>query len=241
MSTETPAPSPKGKVTGKIGAFFQKKYLGVKGLYWVGIFILAIAIYAWKMRDTASEAAAADDTAVAGDATPTVDDAAGDASYQEAYPTIAQGTVTVTQPVKPELANQSITSNTEWVTKGTAYLLTKGIPGTASINALNLYLSGGQLSITQRRYVDMVLAEYGAPPYTDEVSQNQPQARNLIRYVRQAGQQGVYAHYDDSTIWLLTAEQWAAIPAAQRKFVELPPGDPVWSYPRYRSNGTRIN
>lgn len=174
MSNNTPPPAPPknggGKLTSKIGAVFQRKVLGVKVLYLVGIFVLVLGIYAWRMRDTATTAvdAATDATAdVGGDGSETTIPA-GTAGYESLATT---GTVVAAPSTAGEAgANSAITSNEQWLKAGTAFLNAQGISSTDAFNALSIYVNGGSLSVKQKGYVDRVIVEYGVPPYSDNVA-----------------------------------------------------------------------
>lgn len=238
MSADAPTPRPRGGFA-KIGAVFQRKVLGVKVLYWTALFVGVLAFYAWRMRSDVEVEAAGDAAAPTGDELASGEDVAGDgAAYVSPYSGLTGGgTVVVAQPdtaIDPDLANQSITSNVEWTTRGVAFLQSsQNVPGTVALNALQAYLDGKTLSTTQRRYVDAVISELGTPPFADMIGGVGDGTRTLVRYIRPAGRQAVYAQYSDNTLWLLSSPEYTAL--GRPKFVDVPLSDPVWQFPRFDS------
>lgn len=193
----------------RIKELLNRKFLGLKGLYWLGIFVLGIGVYAWFMRSnipspTAEVTDEVSDTEVTGET--------GDVAFGEAVPSVPSGTVVVQQPVvDSSLANNAIQDNATWVTRGVQLLVGQGVSGSIAQTTLQTYLAGGQLSTVQRGYVDRVIKEFGIPPFNESTSQvTDTPAAAPVRYVRLDGAQGViYRVESDGSLTPFSKETWS--------------------------------
>jgi LysM repeat protein len=145
-----------------------KKVLGVPALYLALGFVLVLAVFAWKMQSTPK---ASDDSA---DVTPAESSDDTILRESETYPALPLGTVTAPPPTPAGPSNTTITSNDDWLRKGVAFLITRQYgPGDAQ-QALSLYLEGGQLTYAQGQMRDLVIREYGIPPYPTAIGGTLP-------------------------------------------------------------------
>lgn len=229
----------------KLGAIFQRKVLGLKVLYWVGIFVVILGIYAWRMRvndpDGGEDAApAGDDVGAAADAAA----AAGDVGFQQAYPTPPSGTVVVAPPVPVVI--DPVVDNDLWQSQAVGILIKDGISSTQALRTVTTFLDGGQLSIVERGQIEFVLEQIGQPPapsyagqvsYRDVLDPVSPGVPNAIKYVSLAGKpKDRWIFRDDNTLQYLTEAEWKGL---GRPYVKpLPATHVVWTYPITRPNPT---
>lgn len=140
--------------------FASKKVLGVPVLYLIGGAVAILVIVAWKMKPSKPDAVdetPADAADVGGETADPYDDF-------ETKGTVIVSPTAVPNP-DPSLANQSITTNQEWVMKGTAFLLAHNkASGTEASGALNKYLNGQDRSYEEEILVNLVIGELGLPP-----------------------------------------------------------------------------
>ncbi len=141
--------------------FAQKKVLGVPILYVIGAAVVIFAVVAWKLKPSAGSSQAEEAPADAADTGGDLPD-----PYDEFE---TKGTVIVNPNPVPnpdqDLANQGIQTNTEWLTKGTQYLITeKNATGTAAASALTKYINGQDRSFDEDMWVNAVIKEFGLPP-----------------------------------------------------------------------------
>jgi cytoskeletal protein RodZ len=220
------SPTLKGK-----GSFLSKRVLGVKVLYWLAVLVLVGALYAWKMQ--ASTPAKSDAPVESPQDTGT------DVPQAESYPAPSSGTVIVAPASsQPSLDNSSIETNEQWVKKGTAFLIKSGKTGTYSAEALGAYLDGAQLSTEQRAKVNMVINEYGLPPYlaptqTVEAPQSVSNEGSVTGYAQREGpqHQAVYAVYSNQTLRWVQQAEWKQLGGPIDQLYKYPASDPIWSYP----------
>lgn len=147
----------------------KRKVLGVPLLYLVLGFVVILAAVAWKMKPSAGTAAAVDtqpehasDTILSGDPGQTL-------------PPMPLGTVTTTvsSPPTDTVPNSSITTNDQWLSRGTMFLADKGVsPGEAQL-ALQTYLAGNEVTFQQGQWRDAVIRELGTPPYQQDIGPTQ--------------------------------------------------------------------
>ncbi|HEY6018772.1 MAG TPA: peptidoglycan-binding domain-containing protein [Candidatus Paceibacterota bacterium] len=162
MSTEATVPTTKT---------LNKKVLGVPVLYLAGGFVAILAVLAWRMKSAPStpDTAATDTTGAAGSTDTSLISDAG------VYPEMPVGTVTTGAVAStPALENASIQDNDEWLKRGVAFLIGRGIPAGEAQLALSTYLSGNQLSSAQGTMRDQTISELGLPPFPPDVVQDQP-------------------------------------------------------------------
>ena len=240
----------------KFKELMGRKFLGLKGLYWLLILVVAFGVYAFLSKDEVEPVV--EDVPVTDEVSDT--DAAGlagtgaNAAFVSPYAALASGgggTVVVQNSGSgaegSTLANDSIRDNIEWTRRGVAFLTAKGIKATSAQTALSLYLTGGALSTTQEGWVNQVMSELGVPPYADEVTRvgdNVPTPvvtapRSLVRYVKKAGHSYVFAQYSDNTVHLMAYEALREL-QKQKRFTEadiIPASDPIWTYPTYNLGG----
>ena len=202
----------------KFKTLMERKFLGIKGLYWLGIFVALIAAYAFFSKTTVSdvpdEVSDTDAPGVDESGLAEVSDTAMTASVGDPYSSLAGaggGTVIVAQapPTGAAPSNTEIYDNVEWARKGVAFLTAKGVKGTAAQTAISAYLTGGALSQQQSGWIDQLIAEYGTPPYADDVTS--VGTRSLVEYVRPAGSNEVYARYSDGDLTYLTYTEYARL------------------------------
>jgi hypothetical protein len=86
-------------------------------------------------------------------------------------PDVPTGTVVVApMATDPTLANPSISSNEEWLSKGVAYLGTsRNVSGGTAQAALQAYLDGASMSYDQGVMRDAVISQYGLPPFVGPI------------------------------------------------------------------------
>lgn len=141
--------------------FAAKKVAGVPVLYLLGGGVVILAIVAWKMKPSADSAKADE---VPADASGAVEDGSDPYDQFETKGTVIVSPNPVPNPDQ-ELANQSIQSNEEWLTKGVQFLISKNkATGTMAETALSKYLNGQDRSYNENELVDSVIAEFGRPP-----------------------------------------------------------------------------
>ena len=152
MSTAPVAPA--------TASFFNRKFLNVPYLYWAAGFVAVLALLAWRMKPSAAAEVEEDEGA---------DDSGYDSggALAEQYPDMPTGTVIVA-PNPPEqdnsLDNQSITDNETWLKRGVAFLVGRGTGAGEAQAALQTYLEGKDMSYSQGKLRDTVIAELGMPP-----------------------------------------------------------------------------
>lgn len=225
----------------KVSAFLNRKILGIKVLYLIAVGVVGLAVAAYVIKPKDAEIDEVSDVSADGGAGAV--DAAGGASASGAaevsdtaaiaYPTPPSGTVIVQQPgpsPSDGAVNESVLSNTEWLTRGTSFLVSNKVGGTTAQTALSTYLAGGQLSVVQRSYVDMVIAEYGLPPQGTE-GRPGSDVRTFIEYIRHPTTGGVFAVYSDNTIYGLSSAARKRVEAEGEPIRLAPSGDIVWGYP----------
>lgn len=219
----TDAPTPHGAALDP-KTLAKRRVLGIPVLYLIGGAVLLLALYAWKAKAKAPAKAA--DTPAEEDVT----DAGDYVPSDGLFPTLPTGTV-VTAPstsTTADNANSSIDTNSEWLTRGVAYLGTKGIGGGAAQGALQAYLTGVQLSTVQGRYRDMVVAELGLPP--DPVDLPDPaSASEATSYIRRTGTAALYRALPDGSLDWIDRAEWDA--AGRPSPTDIPATDPVWLRP----------
>lgn len=145
--------------------FLRKKVAGIPVIYLAGGFAVVLAAIAWTMKPNSAASKeietpveSADDTIL---------------REREQYPALPLGTVgggyapVVSDGGNPNNdGNASIDTNETWLRKGVTYLITKHgkNPGEAQ-TALSLYLDSAALSYDQGAMRDLVIREYGIPPF----------------------------------------------------------------------------
>ena len=141
--------------------FAAKKVLGVPILYLIGAAVAILVVVAWKMKPSAESPASED---VPADAAGGAEDGSDPYDDFETKGTVIVQPTTVPNP-DPNLANQSITTNQEWVVKGVALLLKDNkASGTQASSALNKYLNGQDRSYEEDILVNLVIKDLGLPP-----------------------------------------------------------------------------
>lgn len=227
---------------GKVSAFLNRKVFGIKVLYLLAVAVVGLGIAAYVIKpktDSADEVSDVDET--------TTDDEAAESGTEVSdaeylYPDAPTGTVTVS-PAPVELnggENESIVDNASWLSRGVAFLVGNGLSGTVAQSALQTYLSGGSLSVSQKSYVDKVIAEYGLPPDgTDSPAAKTVKTRAVSRYVRPSNGADYFIVYSDKTLRKTTVRELKALNKYD-KVQTLPLSDPVWSYPVYDTSGRLV-
>lgn len=141
-----------------VKALASKRVLGVPVLYLVGAGVAVLAVYAWRLKPASEGPPSASEDPSSADAT--------DVVASDTLPTLPQGTVVAasTTASGSGASNSSIETNSDWLRKGVAYLISLGKnPGDSQV-ALQTYLSGSSLSYAQGQMRDYVVKEYGIPP-----------------------------------------------------------------------------
>jgi hypothetical protein len=141
--------------------FAAKKVLGVPVLYVVGAAVIILAIVAWKLKPAAGSTQAEEAPADAADTEKDIPDP------YDGFET--QGTVVVsptpTPAPDPNLSNQSITTDSQWITRGINLLVQdKGVSGTEAAAALNKYLNDQDRTYDENDWVNYVIKQLGPPP-----------------------------------------------------------------------------
>jgi hypothetical protein len=143
-------------------ALMSKKVAGIPVIYIVGLFVAILAVVAWRMKP------AAEPTEEPVDPTATEEDdpfGSGDPSYPGGAPTF------VANPTPPYLspdANQgpgSIDDNMKWLRRSIEWLVGQGHASVDQATvALQKYLSGEHLSVSEGKLRDLAISHYGLPP-----------------------------------------------------------------------------
>lgn len=142
---------------GFIGKLRERKILGVPAIYYVAALVVGLAIYAWRLKPAASS-----EVVDVVDESLTVDPVTG-----ESFPAMPVGTVSVAPSVAgsvPSTDNASILDNPEWLRKGVAELTRRDVSPVEAQRALQLYLSGADMSYVQGRWAETIIRELGLPP-----------------------------------------------------------------------------
>ena len=134
----------------------HKKVAGIPVLYLAAAAVAILAVVAWKMKPTASPEPPSDNGGSVADNAIDPTDYSGLAT---------QGTVTVQPSTTPTDANPSITSNSDWVSKGVQWLVAEGkADGTTAVTALSNYINDSDLTFDQNTLVNLWIKQAGPPP-----------------------------------------------------------------------------
>lgn len=202
--------------TSKVPSALKRRVFGIPVLYLVAGFVIALALYAWKSKTshTADAATTTPDNA-------NVDPSAATDATSAMFPATNAGGTVVVQPVPmgdagaKDNANTSIDSNSEWLSRGVAFLGSRGVGAGAAQGALQTYLDGGSLNTVQGGYRNQVVAELGLPPDGARVTgtdlrpvANPRRSMGFYKYVGSGGAWAIYELFDDKTKRLVTASEW---------------------------------
>lgn len=137
--------------------FANKKILGVKALYLVALFVVILAVVAWKLKPAKAADTTTTDQPTDASAAPTPNpydslDSNGTVTVQQLGPG------TTTGDAAPE-------TNEDWVRGGVNWLVKENkATGTVAYAALNAYINGTDRTYDQELLVNAWIAEHGAPP-----------------------------------------------------------------------------
>ncbi len=134
----------------------SKKVAGVPVLYLAGGFVVILAIVAWKMKPTTTDAGPVDEAqGVAPDLTDGAADYSGLAT--QGTVTVVQGTTTDTEAVKE--------TNDSWERSAVDYLVEAGLATpSAAQAAIHKYLEGADLSYEEGQLKDAAIRKLKLPP-----------------------------------------------------------------------------
>lgn len=145
----------------KLKELMGRKIAGIPVLYIVALFVVILAVVAWRMKPTqdvdevpadgAEDAAAAGDE-VAGDPVPTF--------VANPAPAYAGGTA-----YPDPNATAAPDDNDRWMRRGIEWLAGQGhATADQATIALQKYIAGDQLSIAEGKLRDLVITQFGLPP-----------------------------------------------------------------------------
>lgn len=140
--------------------FLRKKIFGkIPVIYVLGVFILILAIVAYRMK--ANEPTDATDTPAATDEASDSTDvlATGDTD------SLATGGTVVAPPASnPVVGNDAISDNQTWLRKAVEFLGSQGVGAGNAQVAMQAYLNGDNLSNQQGVWRDKAVKQLGLPP-----------------------------------------------------------------------------
>lgn len=144
----------------KLSALMQKKVAGIPVIYVLGLFVAILAVVAWRMK-TPTEETPVEDAAVSEE----VPDITGDPSYPGGAPVfVANPPPTYISPDGNQ-GEQSIDSNDKWLRRGIEWLAANGHASVDQATvALQKYLAGEHLSVSEGKLRDLAISHYGLPP-----------------------------------------------------------------------------
>jgi hypothetical protein len=152
-----------------VKALMTRKVAGVPVIYIAGLFVAILAVVAWKMKPAAEPAAEGDGPDTTADAGG-VDPAAAD------YSSLATpGTVTVSGGSAGTTTTELPDDNDRWMRRAIEWIAGQGL-ATADVAtiALQKYLSGDQLSMTEGKIRDAAIAHFGLPPEIPQSGGTEP-------------------------------------------------------------------
>ena len=171
-------------------AMSGKKVAGIPVVYLAAGFVVILVAIAWKTKSIhTGDPEATAPTADTGDLTDTGEPRNGSGGSSggvggDVYPNMPSGTVIVA-PVATQTngSNSAITDNDEWLRRGVTLLIGRGKnPGSAQ-SALTLYLAGSNLTYEQGEMRDIVVREFGIPPYAGDVGATGPKPVPVVAKV----------------------------------------------------------
>jgi|SRR6478736_2030108 len=140
--------------------FLRRKAFGkIPIIYIIGVFVLMLAIVAYRMKANAPTDTT--DTTAATDAAAASDDVLATGNTDSLA---TGGTVTVPPASNPIVGNAAISDNQTWLRKGVEFLGSRGVGAGNAQVALQAYLNGDQLSYQQGVWRDSTVKELGLPP-----------------------------------------------------------------------------
>lgn len=139
-------------------SFLRKKIAGIPVLYIAGLFVVVLALVAWRMKPSEpgeGDPAEEDDADQMGDP--------ADADYS-GFAT--NGTVTVQQGTDPATVSPVVVQTNEtWARNAANWLVAQGLAsGTAAQTATRRYIEGESLSVDQGKWIDAAVKQFGIPP-----------------------------------------------------------------------------
>ena len=149
MSDTATLPAPK---TG----FLSRRIFNIPIIYLLGIVVLGLAYWAWRMKPADSGEVAAELAGEEGQDPALVEQDTADFGFQaNPVPTYPSGLATTT----------TVDTNASWMKRGVEWAGLTGIasPGNAQL-ALQRYLNGEDLTFDEGRIRDAVIRQFGAPP-----------------------------------------------------------------------------
>lgn len=145
---------------GNLSALMQKKVAGIPVVYIIALFVAILAVVAWRMK-TPTEDVPPEDAGEPG--------SDGDVSGDPAYPGGAPTFVANPAPgyISPDAnqGEQSIDSNDKWMRRSIEWLAGNGHASVDQATvAIQKYLSGEHLSVSEGKLRDLAISHYGLPP-----------------------------------------------------------------------------
>lgn len=144
----------------QLTALMQKKIAGIPVIYIVGLFVAILAVVAWRMKSSAT-----DPDPVTESETVTEEDVTGDPSYPGGAPTFVANPAPVYIPPDGNQGEQSIDSNEKWMRRAIEWLAGNGHASVDQATvAIQKYLAGEHLSVSEGKLRDLAISHYGLPP-----------------------------------------------------------------------------
>lgn len=151
----------------------SKKVMGIPAVYIVALLVIILAVIAWRMKPSADPVA--DETT--SETTGEEENVSGDPSYPGGAPTfVANPTPGYLSPDANQ-GEQSIDDNDKWMRRSIEWLVGNGHASVDQATvAIQKYLSGDHLSVSEGKLRDLAISHYGLPPElptsggTDEVN-----------------------------------------------------------------------
>lgn len=143
---------------GGLAELMKKKVAGIPVVYIVGLFVAILVVIAWRMKSAEEPAEEPIDD-------PGSEDTAGDPAYPGGAPTfVANPTPGYLSPDANQ-GEQSIDDNMKWLRRGIEWLVGNGHASVDQATiALQKYLSGEHLSVSEGKLRDLAISHYGLPP-----------------------------------------------------------------------------
>lgn len=130
-------------------------------------------------------------------------------------------------------------SNDWWLNQSLVHVLSLGASPLTAQRALQKYLQGQPLTEAEAKIINQAVTKYGLPPQgvsdipTVEPSTPAPtqSTRKLVKFIRMAGRDTVYAYYSDGSRQGLTRAQFLALGGATAPITVLPSAAAEWQGP----------
>lgn len=143
-----------------IAEFMKKKVAGIPVLYIAALIVAVLAFVAWRMKSipTPVEETPESSGEVEGDT-------AGDPAYPGGAPTFVANPVPGYLSPDANQGEQSIDDNYKWLRRSIEWLVGNGHASVDQATvALQKYLGGDHLSVSEGKLRDLAISHYGLPP-----------------------------------------------------------------------------